>query len=641
MRERGIKEITIAILITATLFCSTTYGNDSQALINAIRSNYKWGQDPQRGTLEQAREFLEQGVDVNAKDKDVKTALIIAVEHGDEEVAKLLLDCGADVNEEYDGQTASEIAMKRQFKALADFLRSRGGRTASDLRTAKYSDRVTVRGEEMFFRLKDGKIVSRKNSPPEEADGYSDVIGQTNVNYRFIDFIEPWFVIGESYMEGHGVLLLNRNTGQSVTVSGEGLLAPDKKRFLAIGYVGESPCDVEIWKITNAGLVKEYVWEGGCLHSFRWADSSTVEAISYNDHNRKDNYTVIARIKREAGGKWSYSQIDKEIVVVGGTTEGATDDPDEKALIWASREGAVKSVRKLLRKSINLNAIGDNGRTALEEASQGGHAEIVKLLLEKGADFKGARNVDPLTRAAWQGHIEVVNIFVSHGAKLTLQAAAAIGDREAVLRLIKEGADINASEPWNRSAFYNAVRNRQWDTAILLLENGVQISDEYGRYRALLAAAAMDGHIGIIAWLLKKRTVKPEDVSSALETAAGEGKLNIAELLLNHGADVNVKDKYDRTPLMAAAVRGQYDMVGVLLAKGADVNTRSEAGVTALMDASWGADPETIKLLLRKGARIDEQDKSGRTALMIAPNEEIRKLLRGRGAKELNSVGLK
>jgi ankyrin repeat protein len=590
------------------------------------------------GDTAEVQRFLKEGVDVNAKDDHGKTALILAVKRGHTEAVKLLIENHADVNVKTSGETALDIAQRgldvaqRGSNEIYTVLRSNGAKTREGLSILKYADKILRRGDELFFRLANGKIVSRKDSPEqEEADFYSDPLGHTNVRYRFPIVIEPWYVIDESYMECTGGQLLHRGSGQSTTVHGNLYFSPDKARFLAEGCPGES-CDVEIWKMTNSGPVKEYDLGHGCQNDFHWADPSTVEVLSSYGASKD---TVIGRYTLDAAtGKWSCSEKDSEEMGTGKMCGDATDNLDY-ALKNAARKGDVEAVKTLLGKGANVNAKDE--WTALVEAAWKGHLEIVRLLLAKGAGTSESEKAKALAMAAWWGHKEVVALLTSHGAKVTLPVAAATWDLKAIKRLIKDGADVNARDKDHNSAFSSAVHCNQWDAAVLLLKNGAEIEDAYGLYAALLTAAAKDGHSGMIRTLLDEETVAKEKLVRPLQTAAAEGKLEIVQLLLAKRADANGKDKYGRTALMAAAIKGQPATAEFLLKKGADANARDSDRATALMDAAWGANPQMVKLLLQKGSEVNATDVDGLTALQYAKlskNEEIVELLKAHGAKE-------
>lgn len=105
-----------------------------------------------------------------------------------------------------------------------------------------------------------------------------------------------------------------------------------------------------------------------------------------------------------------------------------------------------------------------------------------------------------------------------------------------------------------------------------------------------------------------------------LELAVIERDEGIAELLLAHGADVNVTRALPRqeTPLHYAAGDGDLGIVKLLLAHGANVNARDDEGETPLHLAAANGEVEIIELLLAHGAEVNATDNSNRTPLYRA-----------------------
>jgi tetratricopeptide (TPR) repeat protein len=109
---------------------------------------------------------------------------------------------------------------------------------------------------------------------------------------------------------------------------------------------------------------------------------------------------------------------------------------------------------------------------------------------------------------------------------------------------------------------------------------------------------------------------------TALDRAIAENQPDLAQTLLDHGADVNAAVKADgeftgMTPLMMAATWSQ-GMVGPLLMRGAQVDQTDKKGRTALAGAIQGWNVEAIKQLASHGANLNWQNERGGTYLMMA-----------------------
>jgi uncharacterized protein len=107
---------------------------------------------------------------------------------------------------------------------------------------------------------------------------------------------------------------------------------------------------------------------------------------------------------------------------------------------------------------------------------------------------------------------------------------------------------------------------------------------------------------------------------TALHGVAGEHHFGIAQLLIDHGADVNAANDEGITPLHLAA---WPEMVEVLARNGAEVNARAREGDTPL--PIQAAEPESeavMEALLRSGADVNARNRSGATALEIAKDRE-------------------
>ena len=166
----------------------------------------------------------------------------------------------------------------------------------------------------------------------------------------------------------------------------------------------------------------------------------------------------------------------------------------------------------------------------------------------------------------------------------------------------------------------------------------------------ILGHAVSGGHIEIVELLVSKGAdLNAKDMigMTPLHYVASGGHKEIVELLIANGADVNAKDEYGLTPLHNAADKGRKEVADLLIAKGANVNAVGDLfGGTPLHAAAFGDHKEIVELLIAKGADVNAKVASGfnkgMTPLDLAidfKKPEIGDLLRKHGGKtgaELN-----
>ncbi|RDW85731.1 hypothetical protein BP5796_04056 [Coleophoma crateriformis] len=282
---------------------------------------------------------------------------------------------------------------------------------------------------------------------------------------------------------------------------------------------------------------------------------------------------------------------------------------------------------RLLRNGVvDASTRDDHGDTLLSQAAERGNEVIFALLLETDqfeTDLKDIGRWKPLHLASEDGHINIVKLLVEKGADINaadmngrtlLYRASENGHIDVVKLLLEKGADVNATDKNGWTPLCTASQHRHIDVVKLLLEMGADVNaaDENGR--TPLYWVSFRGHVNIIKLLLEKEA----DINTAdkrgftpLHRASQDGKADVVKLLLEKEADVSVADKSRWTPLHRASENGQIDIVKLLLNKGADVNAADENGTTPLYWASFRGHVDIVKLLLERGADVNVADKTG------------------------------
>ena len=197
------------------------------------------------------------------------------------------------------------------------------------------------------------------------------------------------------------------------------------------------------------------------------------------------------------------------------------------------------------------------------------------------------------------------------GANTPLYYVALCGFSNIVEQLIvKHPEHINATGSLYRTPAVAALAGRYFKLAQVLHRNGSSVDPQ--------------GRKGV----------------STLHSATFYWDLEMVQVLLDYGVDVNAKNDWGNTPLNYALKYGHKivdpSVVRLLLDHGADPNLQANGGQTPLYRASEYGKVEIVRLLVERGASVEVQDEEGQTALDVASGDhrdEIIKLLLEHRAK--------
>lgn len=256
----------------------------------------------------------------------------------------------------------------------------------------------------------------------------------------------------------------------------------------------------------------------------------------------------------------------------------------------------------------------------LWHAARTGDLRAMKRYIAEGADVNApdeSLNISPLAWSASHGQTEATRLLIENGADVNLKDddgstplhGAAVFGRAAVARLLVEnGANLQVRN--NDGATPADALHLDWRTTTFIGDlMGVEVEENI---------AVMQSGRNEIAKLFGVKEFDSKDIPSDqdLSGAVFIGDLAAVKQALTEGADPNAQDPQSgSTMLSIAALMGHTEVVALLLEHGADVNVKSRDGGTALHAAAFLGRVETVKLLLEKGADTTLRDGRGGIAI--------------------------
>jgi ankyrin repeat protein len=302
------------------------------------------------------------------------------------------------------------------------------------------------------------------------------------------------------------------------------------------------------------------------------------------------------------------------LVFLVGTVLLAADSRD---LLVAIRNGDYAQVQKLLRAGADANVVDADGTSALMHAVIESDVNLVQLLVDGGANVNAKNALDSTALMYAATNVAKTRLLLEAGADVNVKgkggatpmsvAVTAFGSTPVLKLLTAKGAG-----PEDR-LMVSAAQKGDLDAMQFLLSIGVRAG---GADSATLFAAVL-GRCETCARLLLEKGAPASGVrlngGGVLNETAKRAMPELSQLLLDHGASLDARDREGFTLLMQAvlsmeAPASRDRMVGWLLSKGVDPNATNDRGETAYQLAARMGSASTLELLREAGARRVVED---------------------------------
>ncbi|MBO7244253.1 MAG: ankyrin repeat domain-containing protein [Alphaproteobacteria bacterium] len=454
-------------------------------------------------------------------------------------------------------------------------------------------------------------------------------------------------------------------------------------------------------------LISAILCGAGDAFKLLYEHGAPLNTIGHGDRTALD---VWAEFKDERDPRQMRIIID--VLRAGNAQTAKTMHVLDESLKRAIQKQDKKQYEELLQKGARLDCSINEKDNALILAYQTKNTRFFKRVLEDvtEGDINSPAICSFLDYLVTHNEIKGIKDFVKMGGDIRFQdetgdtlllKAVRSGQSEMAQTLLALGADLNEPDQVGLLPLDVAFLQNDGDMFVTLLKSFDRKNIDTPRLQEYVLKAIDEGYDRIIESLVaakvnltpnadatllhkalqpvktnyvEKLTAKEDVIGKRPDEVIKDGRLRIAECLIEAGANVNQKDSEGNTALLLAVKNGYSALIDPLLDKkvdieevnndemsalklaicyatakdvdllvlrGANVNAAGENGYTSLMRAALRNDTDMIRILIENGANVNAQSKLGDTALLMAAENgnwpAIKCLLEHRADKEIKN----
>ncbi|MEM6698764.1 MAG: ankyrin repeat domain-containing protein, partial [Bacteroidota bacterium] len=573
-------------------FNDSNENNDFNALMQAIKDD----------DLRAVKTYLEKDINLNQKDQDGFTPLLLAAHEQHDAVAKAIV---AHIT----NQVTAQVDLQRDKKW-----------TASDLSSVDHKD------FELFMRAVDDGDLELVMYFLDKGGIDVNGIGRNEFTPLMLAASEDHPEVVHLLIDRGAKINFMNSNGWTALIE-----AADEGSYASALVLIEAGADIDLHEKEGGRSAVVMAASEGHLNLLELLLESGADFSNYHD-----GYTPLHGAAEEG-------QTEIMKILLKKIDANFTDHYQRTPLFYAAEEGHVDIVKYLVAKGAKINIQARNGRTPLSYAAEERQQAIVQFLLEKGADasVRDEEGFTALDYAIDEAAEEVINILLKtdSGAAIikannsALLEAIEEGLLATVRSLLEAGADVNGANRNGWTPLMEAADESNLEIAQFLVAKGANVNAASNIGWTALIEAVDEKSLKMVRYLIEAGA----DVNAAttrefregvggrkhyivhagwtpLFEAIDEGAVLAADLLFKQGADVNAsisrtlvdqdngtRSRYDNwTLLMDAVERERMEMIEFLLKSGADVKAKNSLGETAL-DVAKKTGNQLVVKMIRKG----------------------------------------
>ncbi|HOT74206.1 MAG TPA: ankyrin repeat domain-containing protein, partial [Candidatus Wallbacteria bacterium] len=600
--------------------------------------------------------LLQSGADVNLSKSHAKKPFNAALKKGDPELIKVLIDKKAD----------EDIFDKSHYKSILNYLIN--GFTDEIILCCIESGYVK-KIEELNFNGRTpllSAIIKNKRKTAEflVKRGFKLAVKDSKDRY-FQDFTRSVIVTESGEVSLMHYLTRKENVALLEAVIKNGFdyefMKDNKNNFLFSAIDNRCSEAVELvlknykdrdWRL-NGQTPVEYSFLKDEFQMFDMIKSLLKDSPgNVNDYNIKEKSGAITPeffIKAVKNGKVE----EIESLIKKGANVNAHGERESPALHWAVLWGMFDVVKLLVENGANINELNYyDSSSILLTALNENKTEIARYLIEKGADlnFADSDSYKILHTAVNKNYVDIVRLLLKHGYdvnKRDRHYETALFDaidknlNECFAVLIENSAEINICNHDGETPLHLAVKNGNISLAEKLIERGAVV-DSCGvsqPQKPVIEEIHENSNLVTVSMLIPKRDgpYTQDNSLTPLTAAIISKKSDMAEFLIKKGADVNLLSAKKLAPIHYAINTLQNNIFDSLISGGADLKIKTSEGYDLLSYAAFYDNLYAVEKLAGLGFKIDavSGDLNSETALHICEkrgSSEVSKYLRKRGA---------